>query len=119
MRQASSPRLNPAYQKAYAALYGRESDKHSGFRRDQLPDPKDYYRQQFGALPTRSEWLTARCPFHEDHRPSLSINLVHGGFCCHAGGASGRDVLDFHMRLNGMDFITAAKDLGVWEDSHD
>ncbi|MDQ3797604.1 MAG: CHC2 zinc finger domain-containing protein [Pseudomonadota bacterium] len=117
MRQASSPRLNPAYQKAYAALYGCESDKHSGFRRDQLPDPKDYYRQQFGALPTRNDWLTACCPFHEDHRPSLSVNLVHGGFCCHACGMRGRDVLDFHRCLTGLDFVAAAKALGAWEGS--
>jgi hypothetical protein len=117
MRQASSPRLIPAYQKAYAALYGREPDKHSGFRRDRLPDPKDYYHKHFGALPTRSDWLTARCPFHEDHRPSLSVNLVHGGFCCHACGAGGGDVLDFHQRLTGLDFVAAAKALGAWEGS--
>jgi hypothetical protein len=114
MKRASSLRLSPAYQKAYAALYGRESDRHSALRRDRLPEPKDYYRKQFGTLPTRSDWFSARCPFHEDKNPSLSVNLAHGGCCCHTCGVRGGDVLAFHMRLKAIDFVAAAKDLNAW-----
>lgn len=101
------------YQRAYDALYGRKPE--AGYRRERLPDPLTYYRQHLHALCIHGDWAAARCPFHEDHNPSLSINLVHGGFVCHACGAKGGDVLDFHRRLNDMDFVSAAKDLNAWE----
>nr|MBA3731709.1 hypothetical protein [Gammaproteobacteria bacterium] len=66
-------------------------------------------------LRIHGDWAAANCPFHEDTNPSLSVNLVRGGFICHACGAKGGDVLDFHRRLHGMDFVAAAKDLGAWE----
>jgi hypothetical protein len=106
------------YQRAYARLYGCTESK-SRYRRDRLPEPLDYYRRHLHALRIGGDWASTRCPFHDDRNPSLSVNITHGGFICHACGASGRDVLAFHMQLNGMDFITAAKDLGTWEDSHD
>lgn len=44
---------------------------------------------------------TALCPFHEDHRPSLSVNIgdrsKQGAFCCHACGAKG-SIFDFVAR---------------------
>jgi hypothetical protein len=105
-------RLAPDYQRAYAKLYGR-SRCQSRFRRDLLPDPQDYYTRYLDALRINGDWARACCPFHEDRNPSLSVNLSHGGFICFGCGAKGGDVLAFHMRLNGMDFITAAKDLGA------
>ena len=89
---------SPAYQRAYEKLYGRVKRK-SRYRRDRLPEPLDYYRRHLHALRIGGDWASARCPFHDDRNPSLSINITHGGFVCHACGASGRDVLDFHMRL--------------------
>ena len=119
MKRASSPRLSPAYEKAYAALYGCEQDRQSSFRRDRLPDPAEYYRKHLHKLHIRGEWADSRCPFHEDSTPSLSVSLTHGGFICRGCGASGGDVLAFHMRLTGVDFVTAAKELGAWEHSHE
>lgn len=111
-----SARCRPSaeYLAAHAALYGRPERK-SRYRRDLLPDPSDYYTRHLHALRIKRDWANARCPFHEDQNPSLSVNLDHGGFICFGCGACGGDVLDFHRRLHGMDFITAAKDLNAWE----
>jgi hypothetical protein len=105
-----------AYQHAYHALYGRTSGHVGRFRRDLLPDPFSYYEHHLARVVRRDQWAAACCPFHEDKNPSLSVNLLHGGFKCHGCGASGGDVLAFHMRLTGMDFIDAAKALGAWRD---
>jgi DNA primase len=47
------------------------------------------------------------CPFHDDARPSCSVNLAKGLFRCHAGscGASG-NVLDFVHRMETKDGAT-------------
>ena len=50
--------------------------------------PTEYYRRHLPALRSHGEWAAAHCPFHEDKNPSLSVNLVHGGFCGHACGVS-------------------------------
>ncbi len=102
------------YERAYASLYGRPELK-SQYRRDLLPEPADYYPQHLGKLHIRGAWADARCPFHEDTHASLSVSLIHGGYLCHACGASGGDVLDFHRRLTGAGFVEAAKALGAWE----
>jgi hypothetical protein len=109
---------NPDYKRAYEKLYGRAKRK-SRYRRDRLPDVLDYYRRHLHALRISGHWASTRCPFHDDSNPSLGVNLIHGGYVCHACRERGGNVLAFHMRLNGMDFITAAIDLGAWEDSHD
>jgi hypothetical protein len=75
--------------------------------------PSAYYEEHLDRLLRRGDWASGCCPFHEDQRPSLSVNLKHGGFKCHACGTSCGDVLDFHQRLTGMGFIEAAKALGA------
>jgi hypothetical protein len=102
------------YLQAYGKLYSRPERK-SRYRRELLPDPHDYYRRHLHALRTGGDWASAHCPFDEDKNPSLSVNLTHGGFLCHACGARGGDVLAFHMRLKHMDFVAAARDLNAWE----
>jgi hypothetical protein len=64
MRRASYPRSSPTYVKAYAALYGRRSDRPSAFCRDRLPDPSTYYRKHLDKLHVRGDWARALCPFH-------------------------------------------------------
>ena len=58
---------------------------------------------------------TTRCPFHEDRKPSLSINVQTGLFTCHAG-CGGGSIFDFEMRLRGVDFgqarASVLKDIG-------
>jgi hypothetical protein len=89
----------------------------SHFNRSRLPHPAEYYRAQGLELCGRGEWKSARCPFHNDHRPSLRLRLDSGGFRCMACGAHGGDVLAFHMRRHGLRFIEAARALGAWEES--
>ena len=56
---------------------------------------------------------TARCPFHEDHHPSLKLDRRYYCFGCHATG----DVIDFTARLFGISQRSAAlklvQDFGV------
>ncbi len=67
------------------------------------PSPRDYYRNEFWPLPetNASGWALVTCPFHDDHNPSLSINLDHGGFNCFACGESGGSVSAFNYKLYG------------------
>ena len=86
------------------------------FRRDRLPHPSDYYREQGLKLTGRGEWKNAVCPFHDDTHPSLRVRLDTGCFRCMVCGAKGGDVLAFHMRWHGLRFVEAAKVLGAWGD---
>jgi DNA primase len=83
------------------------------FSRTLLPKPADYFREQGLTLKGAGEWKSALCPFHDDTRPSLQVRIDSGGFRCMACGAHGGDVLAFHMQLQNMNFVQAAKDLGA------
>ncbi len=84
-------------------------------RRVLLPPPASYYRAQEVKLLGRAEWRSARCPFHEDHRPSLRVRIENGAFRCMACGVRGHDVLGFHRRRRGLGFVDAARQLGAFE----
>ncbi|MDR3502166.1 MAG: phage/plasmid primase, P4 family [Legionella sp.] len=43
------------------------------------------------------------CPFHNDHNPSLSINLKSGIYFCHACKAKG-SIFDLYSKINRTDF---------------
>ena len=49
----------------------------------------------------------ARCPFHEDHQPSLKLDQRYYCFGCHETG----DVIDFTARLHGISNRQAAEKL--------
>jgi 5S rRNA maturation endonuclease (ribonuclease M5) len=51
---------------------------------------------------------TARCPFHADHRPSLSVNAELGLFYCHGCKAKGTTA-DFERRILGIRQNSAGK----------
>jgi DNA primase len=95
-----------------AAVTHRQSGSH--FARAHLPAPADYYQRAGLRLIGRGAWRSALCPFHDDHRPSLRVNVESGGFRCMVCGARGGDVIDFHRRRHGVSFSTAAKALGAW-----
>lgn len=86
------------------------------FKRDRLPQPGPYYVAQGLKLTGGGEWKNAVCPFHPDKNPSLRVRLDSGGFRCMVCGAHGGDVLAFHMKLHGLTFVDAAKNLGAWEE---
>lgn len=88
----------------------------SGFARSRLPDPAEYYRAQGLKLIGPGAWKSAICPFHKDSHPSLRVLIENGAFRCMACGASGGDVLAFHMKRHGLSFTEAAKELGAWEE---
>lgn len=48
-----------------------------------------------------------RCPFHEDHNPSMKVDNRFYCFGCHASG----DVIDFTAKLFGISLKDAAKKL--------
>lgn len=81
--------------------------------RNRLPDPLGYYSRELGTLKGRGAWRDAVCPFHEDTRPSLRVNVESGGWRCMACGRGG-DVIKFHMMRHGLDFPAACRALGCW-----
>lgn len=82
--------------------------------RDRLPDPGEYYAQHIGKLSRTNGdgWAQGKCPLHEDHDASLSVQTSgrHGGWRCFAGCGKG-DMVAFHMRLRGCEFKTAVREL--------
>src|ERR687886_3136037 len=61
------------------------------------------------ALLGQGEQAKIRCPFHDDERPSCSVNLERRIFHCHAGscGVSG-NVLEFVHRMETKDGATVS-----------
>jgi hypothetical protein len=112
MRTGTPTRRGNAYPRANKATSTGEK---FSFQRAALPTPPNYF-QHVAKLELKGggEWRDALCPFHGDKSPSLRVNIVKGAFCCMACGAKGGDVLAFHMQLNGLGFIAAAKSLGAW-----
>lgn len=56
---------------------------------------------------SRPGQFKALCPFHDDHRPSLKINIEKNLFHCFSCDAAG-NVLDFVARMDGSDLRAAA-----------
>ncbi len=88
-----------------------------GFKRERLPNPVEYYREQGLKLVGGGGWKSAVCPFHQDTTPSLRVRIETGAFRCMVCGTHGGDVLAFHMQRHGLRFIEAARALGAWEES--
>lgn len=86
-----------------------------GLNKAHLPDVKDYLQSVGIVTKGRTLWVKAKCPFHDDQDPSLSINTLEGCFKCFSCGAKGGDLIAFHMKLKGIGFNDACKELGAWE----
>lgn len=82
--------------------------------RSRLPDPAQYYAAHVEKLthPNAAGWAQGRCPFHEDGNASLSVHVTgeRGNWRCFAS-CGGGDMVGFHMRLTGLDFRAAVRDL--------
>lgn len=86
------------------------------FHRERLPEPVSYFEGEGLTLRGRGRWRTAGCLFHGGS-DSMRINVESGAFVCMAGcGASGGDVIGYHMQRHGVDFVEAARALGAWAD---
>ena len=95
-------------------LRNQYTTSQQAFRKDWLPTPVTYYREQGLKLIGGGAWRSALCPFHGDRSPSLRINMVTGAFRCMACEAHGGDVLAYHMQLHRLSFVEACKALGAW-----
>lgn len=55
-----------------------------------------------GIKKTGGDEFQARCPFHDDKNPSMSINAKTGAYFCHGCGSKG-GFIGFYARLHGLD----------------
>ena len=87
------------------------------FERNLLPDAASYFEAQGLKLagPRNAKWKTTVCQFHGGS-DSMRVNTQSGGWCCMSCGESGGDVLAYSMKLHGLEFVEAAKQLGAWVD---
>ncbi len=111
---ASTPAHCTPHPRSYEAWAAKQRPPFSDDWRRRLPNPAAYYAERLDKLtkPNGNGWAMALCPFHKDSAPSLAVNLEHGGFKCHACGASG-DLVGFHCRIAGLSFKAALRDMGV------
>lgn len=114
-RRASWRKPEPSAMRELGRLFGQGPRRRYGLRRDLLPSAEDYYRARLPDLraPGATGWASARCPLHEDASASLSVNLEHGGWRCHAGCGSG-DLISFERQLHGLTFREACESLRCW-----
>ena len=87
------------------------------FDRNLLPDAASYFEAQGLKLagPGSAKWKTTACQFHGGS-DSMRINTATGAWVCMSCGESGGDVLAYSMKLHGLEFVEAAKQLGAWVD---
>ena len=85
------------------------------FDRSLLPDTASYFEGEGLKLDGRGKWRTTVCKFHGG-RGTMRINSASGGWVCMSCGEKGGDVLAYHMKLHGLEFVEAAKQLGAWVD---
>jgi DNA primase len=83
------------------------------FNRNLLPDSTAYHEGTGEPLSGPGAWGTKACPFHGGS-DSMRVNRKSGGWRCMACGEKGGDILDFQMKLHGLDFIEAARSLGAY-----
>lgn len=85
------------------------------FMRDRLPETISYFESEGLRLigPRNAKWLTTECRFHGGS-DSLRTNLSSGAWVCMACGEKGGDVLAYHMKMYGLEFVQAAQALGAW-----
>lgn len=71
----------------------------------------DVVRRYVDLRPAAGRWMGV-CPFHQETKPSFSVNASEGFFYCFGCQASG-DVIDFYMRINGLEFRDALEQLAA------
>jgi len=76
-------------------------------------DKRKFYQERIKSLQINDKPdVLGLCPFHDDHNPSLSVNLETGLYRCFACDAKG-DLFTFYQDWKGVDFPTALKELAV------
>lgn len=77
---------------------------------DRLVDYKTEYSQVVKHPRITGERMIGRCPFHDDHADSFSVDLKTGKWTCFTEGLSG-NYLDFYAKLHNTDTKTAYKEI--------
>ena len=85
------------------------------FSRENLPEPIAYFEAEGLKLAGKGKWRTTECTFHGGS-DSMRVNTRTGAWVCMSCNAKGGDVLAHFMAEHGVDFISAAKLLGAWDD---
>lgn len=68
-----------------------------------LEDVLSHYGLDIDRATSWGDWVSVRCPFHEDRHASASVNLVKGLFVCHACDMRG-DSIELVMEQEGLTF---------------
>ena len=77
-------------------------------------DPIVFYAEHLGGpLLGAGRQRKARCPFHLDEDPSLSVDTTTGLFFCHGCGEKG-GLVDYVMKTKTVDFKEALSYLDTW-----
>jgi DNA primase len=71
----------------------------------------DMVRRFVDLRPAAGRWMGV-CPFHQETKPSFSVNEQEGFFYCFGCQASG-DVIDFYRRMHGLEFGEAIEQLAA------
>lgn len=75
---------------------------------------KDFYSEQIPSLKLNGKPdALGLCPFHDDHNPSLSVNIETGLYNCLSNCGAKGSVFDFYMQRHGVAFLAALKALAA------
>lgn len=74
-------------------------------------DIVEVVRRYVDLRPVSGRWMGA-CPFHQETKPSLSVNSEEGFYYCFGCQAAG-DVISFYQRINGLEFKEALEQLAT------
>jgi len=117
-----NPHAFPSVPNQLPATSGTPTRKHPRLDRAQLPsnwpymlpEPKQYFRRRIAELcsPNAIGWAQGKCPFHKDPAAAFCVNLRwdQPQWRCFGGCGSG-NMVDFHMRMYGLDFSEAVAEL--------
>lgn len=78
----------------------------------QIPITQVAERLGLGEPVRRGKSLLLRCPLHDDHHPSMSIDTSRGLWYCHPC-AEGGDGIKLYMRVRRLNFAEAVRELAA------
>lgn len=67
--------------------------------------------ERFVELKKAGSQYTACCPSHDEKTPSFSVSPAKSAFHCFGCGFRGRGAIDFLIKLQGLEFIPAVKEV--------
>lgn len=92
----------------------KQSNKQGVVNKSRLAEPSAFYNQFDITIKGGSGWQMVKCPFHDDTHASMGVSREHGGYKCHACGATG-DRIGFYMQWHSVSFIDACRALQLIE----